>query len=1036
MSNSLPIEQQNEPPASTPLPPKVPPAFIPLVITLTTRRWRQHLGILLIIGLGVIVAVTLICSSALYTQVAETAGLRDAINSAPDQGEVAMSAHPTSISTGSVQQLQNEIAQQVQQTIGPYMAQGAQFTLQTGQFNLPGATRQATNTLSLSGVDTHEASSHLQLIQGSLPAPCTAKTCTSKNDIEIALLPATAQALHLQPGSTFRVNLPLSTTQANEHNAPTTQPLQLRVVGTFTIPANDPYWHSLNFTSSNEQGTQAVHYQALIDRDSFISALTNTAHQIGSSMAATSQVTSLNWYYRPHTTHLVASQIAPLKQQLVLLQTNLRSQFARAVQNGTPPPQTTPILLQSSMLSQSGQSGVLDTLSARLAITWLPTAILTFFLLCMPLLFVSIMAKRWGGLQRETIVLLRSRGASTRRIFAALALLAGVLSVIALIVGGLLTLSVTNNIVQNNFGSAEQGALNLISDDPRGTLLYLSYFALATVVVLFIILCCLLYRSSHEALLALPQQRTQTARRPFWKQLQPDRIVIIAAFVLFGSAVYLTNFADSNIMGNTLLVLPVTLIGLLFLVVACMLLFLRAFPHVLHFCRTFALRNSRAESSFANDQLTHIKGTAWQASLLLILATSIAVFSLVCSSSLANRLADMAAFQTGSDFSGRPAAVMEAKPINDVRYAYSHIAGVISATPGYTAQATSTNEQAPQSIALRAVDAEDYASTVIWSRQDATQPVDDLMHQLISQRQNVQASNVVPAIIDASAASRLHLSLGSRFSFNEQASDASTNAVTVRCTVSAIVNHIPTINDSRNSSSANASSSANTASVGVLVDYQSLATFDQNNAAPTPPVNIVWLHTYNDGATLANVRAALQSPTLALDQVNDRFDMITRMQTDPLYLELIGLLSMGKISALALAIIGTLVLAWQNIHRHVNNVAAQDASSGHSPQHAYRMMLWEQAAIYGIAISAGLCLSALLCVSSIPSILYTSAPLSGISTASNGGTFFIIQHALTAYVQVPASVGLMVVELIILYGVAITAMIRLLSIPRVQQLLQ
>src|SRR5262249_9530375 len=100
---------------------------------------------------------------------------------------------------------------------------------------------------------------------------------------------------------------------------------------------------------------------------------------------------------------------------------------------------------------------------------------------------------------------------------------------------------------------------------------------------------------------------------------------------------------------------------------------------------------------------------------------------------------------------------------------------------------------------------------------------------------------------------------------------------------------------------------------GMLCDYQSYsAIYTKNSNGSTIDPNFVWLKTGSDAASLNSVRHAY--PTL-----QDRRALVTSDQTNPLYVNIIGVLDLSIATALLLALIGVLFLAWLNASGRLTN---------------------------------------------------------------------------------------------------------------------
>ncbi len=97
---------------------------------------------------------------------------------------------------------------------------------------------------------------------------------------------------------------------------------------------------------------------------------------------------------------------------------------------------------------------------------------------------------------------------------------------------------------------------------------------------------------------------------------------------------------------------PMTLVGAVFLLLGCMLLFLRIFPFILEGLAHLAVRARGAISMLAIAQMARAPRQSLRMTLLLALAVAFGIFSLVFSASQAQRIPTVAAYQVGANFSG------------------------------------------------------------------------------------------------------------------------------------------------------------------------------------------------------------------------------------------------------------------------------------------------------------------------------------------------------------------------------------------------
>lgn len=101
-----------------------------------------------------------------------------------------------------------------------------------------------------------------------------------------------------------------------------------------------------------------------------------------------------------------------------------------------------------------------------------------------------------------------------------------------------------------------------------------------------------------------------------------------------------------------LVVAPLTLIAPLFLLIAFLFLFLRFFTAILRLGARLAMRSRGAISMLALAQMARNPRQTLRMTLLLALAIAFAIFTLVFSASQFQHISDMAAYESGADFSG------------------------------------------------------------------------------------------------------------------------------------------------------------------------------------------------------------------------------------------------------------------------------------------------------------------------------------------------------------------------------------------------
>ncbi len=410
--------------------------------------------------------------------------------------------------------------------------------------------------------------------------------------------------------------------------------------------------------------------------------------------------------------------------------------------------------------------------------------------------------------------------------------------------------------------------------------------------------------------------------------------------------------------------------------------------------------------------------------LLLTLALSFAIFSLVCLASQAQRVLDVTAFQAGADFSGTASNnIFTAAQLPAATKAYDSIPGVRSASLGYTTPAIAGNGLSGASIDFHAVDANTFAQTAIWNNQDSEQSLTVLMQLLQSQRPTATSRHIVPAIVDVQALDTLHVGMGSRFTLNFSSLSHATDLTNFA--VVAVVQHIPTPNASTGP--------------GVLVDYESYVTnYEQKegiNGNLAVPIDTIWLRTADDAASLQSVRHALSVGELQLDSLYDRRALIDTQYHEPLYLTLVGVLGLGATTALLLALIGSLTASWSSIRGRLSSFTVLRAL-GATPIQVVFALVWEQCFIYVTAILLGIVFGLVFSFLVVPVLTFTSVSPLGVSSDINTQAFYIAQSVPPLRVVIPVTVGIALALLAVLCLVTLALMVWLVLRPAISTMLR
>jgi ABC-type antimicrobial peptide transport system permease subunit len=163
--------------------------------------------------------------------------------------------------------------------------------------------------------------------------------------------------------------------------------------------------------------------------------------------------------------------------------------------------------------------------------------------------------------------------------------------------------------------------------------------------------------------------------------------------------------------------------------------------------------------------------------------------------------------------------------------------------------------------------------------------------------------------------------------------------------------------------------------------------------------------------------------------------MVTQLSHEPLSLALFGILLLGAVTALLLALVGNLVASWLNARARQANFATLRAL-GATPRQIASTVGWEQVIVYTTAILLGFLFGWLLAMLALPSLVFTSILPNQVTGAVDAQTFYAAQNAPQIAVVMPPELWAVLAILIALCLLALGMMVRVVSRPSIARLLR
>ena len=1030
-------------------PGKRPGNTFPASAILTVAFWqlRRTWFLLLFIACGMIAAIVIACSLPLLSDVMTTAGLRNTLRATPESADLQLNVGTTGLATRIARDINDRFTPLFHSSLGNLISPG-EFTIASEDFSI--FPPPINTNLTLYGTSMRQAAPHLGPVQGRLAHI----TGDPAREIEVMMTPDTAQHLGIHIGSTFHLSLSYL---LNKPGTGLQQPapgihsalITARLVGLFNVtPANAAYWHSEDFKTitlfnANKVSDYFYQYVFLVPDDALLGLYD---HLIALSHVDTVHTEFYDgyvftWHYQLDASQITSAGLDALIDRLAGLQSAISNSYGylAGTVSGQPYPYLNHVELTSPLLNAGGNPSNLEEFRSRLSVARISSGIFTVLTLTLTLFFVSLLNALLIDRQAESIALLRSRGASRSQVFGMFLLQSMGLEIIALVTGLPLATCIVLFLSHRMLPGSD--ALNSITSQPVQATLGTIWYALAVAFVALLTVGISLFLAARLDIRSLRQDTARSFRRPLWQRLNLDVLAGVVALVGYAISLYVTSIGTA-LQGDArvLLVTPLSIMAPFFLIIGCLLLFLRIFPLLLQWGAQLAGRKRGALALLAFAHLARSPRLSLRTSMLLALATTFTLFTLVFSATQAQHIQDIVTYSTGADFSvGLPApatragqtdnlpALLSSLPsLTQVINRYRSISGVLVASAGFSDEGTGGTANLP--VNLAAIDPTSYGRAVTWPSQEAFMAASPLLSKLVALRQSTAIMNIfpatVPALVDATTMSQLQLRVGSTFSINFQ----DIYPTDMQYLVVGVVDRIPTTNPLL--ALENGSGSSMTTG-GILVDYQTFLSAYTRQAKddflvgePLPPaLNQIWLHTRDDTVSLANVRTSLANPKLGLTMLVDRRELLTTLQSDPLFLVLDGVLILGTITALLAALVGDVLASWLSARARRTSFVTLRALGTSSTQVA-RVVTWEQLIVSGTGLLLGVGFGIVLIASVIPSLTLTD-----LNTNLGSTQLFALQSVLPTRIVVPPSLPLVLLIYAGVVVLAIAVMVRVAARP-------
>jgi putative ABC transport system permease protein len=903
---------------------------------------RRTWPLLIAVSLGMLAAITLICTAPVYISLSSEVQLQHTL-AAQAPADINSEALITSfaISKGNADAIDQRMAGLAQTYYGGFAPASTSYVAANQALLMPEINGKdpldpahqvlpPNSQAQILGYDLAQAAPHMKLFAGRLPQE------TPPGQPPEALI--TNRMSNVQVGDMIKLAMFGGRDQS----------IVVKVVGVwYPKDEADPFWNSRSFDTPLDEASpggppQPVSYPILVSKATFVSTLTFAPQ--APNERPLGMVLHYVYFTDPH--RITASTIDTTIRQIKAFRSHL---------NGDVPGYSGVVTVNLG----TKLDAILSDLQRQFSLLSLPLYVIVAQVVGLALLFVVAMAGLLIEGQSGEIATLKSRGASGTQLLVSYTLQGVLLAALAALLGPVLAAALSQALVTAFIPStAKLVNSQYLARAVASQSVWLPALVGALLSVLALVIAAL--RSARLDVLAFRREQGRSGQVPFWRRYYLD--VALAILCALGY-LELGQFGGLNIreqLGNTDAQTgpdPLLLAAPALLLLAGALLTLRLFPLGSAIGARLAAQGRGATGMLAFSQVSRASSAFGRLTLLLTLSVGVGLFALNYQASLARNIVDRAAYVAGADelLAVGPGAQPEAT-MNQRLAAMPGVRGVSAAFRG---QASSADDPAAI-VEILAVDPTTFANVSNWRDDYATQPLDTLMRDMAAHAQGPNAgdtSHPIWALVDTIFANTYHLRPGDRFQRNPNDVPGQLHFV-----VGGIVSQFPTMYDT------------------FPDGYMIVPINDYTTAVVTPAIgggiaqqpSEYWLRTTADTSALAARTKALGDVALSVTSITSRRALQTQYQEDPLTAGMTGLLLIGAVTAAALAILGAIAQSALTARQRTQQFAIL-RTLGMSGGQLVRMLLSEQTIVYFFGLLGGTALGLALSTATLPYLQFSSS---------------------------------------------------------------
>ena len=584
--------------------------FLQLSLWLTRRRLRESWGLTAATSLGILAAVVVLSTTALYSDMLAEAGVRYALYSQPASTlDIQILSENRSLGSDDYRQLRDVADRAIDRRLGTLRTHVERFGRTQAGMPLttdpdqrpPPVTTIAGRPFFMTGFQEHTL-----LVEGSWPEE---QGTAGTFGVELQAVMGQRAAREMGIGVGGRIFITPFRSSPKERIA-------LTVVGIVT--PEDPreeFWLGYPSQFSKQMVGEMFVFPAYVTEDDFLQVL-------GSRFPTLIGDFGFNVFIDP--SKITAQVVQDTQEAVDGLETDLNKSYPRT-------------------FTFTRLDLTLDEFERDLILARVPVYVFISLVVVIVLYFLVLIAGILGRSQTDELGLLRSRGGSVVQVCGVLLLANGALAVAAVVVGPLIAWVVVRYAMLPAFGGLGGGPIEVAV---TGEMFWMG--AIGAVLSM----AALSFSAATRARTGVADSMASRSRPPevsFLQRYYLDIVVIIVVGIVWWQFSEREGFLTRSLASRGLETDPTVILGPVLGLLAAALLLLRVLPLAVRLTVWMCLRAGPAWSSFATARMARDPVLPSALAVLLMLSAALGVFGATFQSSMSSSQREQALYRVGGE---------------------------------------------------------------------------------------------------------------------------------------------------------------------------------------------------------------------------------------------------------------------------------------------------------------------------------------------------------------------------------------------------